>query len=77
MKQFKGSYKEEFCNLFRRWKFLIEGEISIQGIIIILVFHCSYYFNLVYLVNQFYFPSIPKKEIIENRLKKTIKKGDC
>ena len=40
------SYKKEFCNLIRRWKLLIEGEILIQVFFLVL----SYYFNLVSLV---------------------------
>ena len=74
----RGSYKE-FCNLFKRWKLLIEGEDSIQGIIFFLVLLLSYYFNLVSLVeqgvyhlvdlvDQFGFPSMPKREIV---------RGDC
>ena len=76
----KGSYKE-FCNLFRRWKLLIEGEISIQAIIFFLVL--SYYFILVslvkqsvfHLVDQFGLPSMKKRDIIEDKLR-TIRKGD-
>ena len=60
----------EFCNLFRRWKLLIEGEISIQRVIFFLVL--TYYFNLVGLVDQFGLPSMPKREIVENRLKKIV-----
>ena len=70
-----GSYKE-FCNLFRRWKFLIEGEISTQGIILFLILVLSYCFNLVSLVEQgvyhlvvlvdeFGLPSMPKREIVD------------
>ena len=47
----RGSYKE-FCNLFKRWKLLIEGKISIQGISFFLVLALYYYFNLVSLVEQ-------------------------
>ena len=51
-----------------------EREISIQGIIFFLVF--SYCFNLVTLIDWFGFPSMPKREIVENRLKNPIKEGD-
>ena len=54
---------------------MIEGEISIQGIIFFLVL--SYYFNLVSLVDHLGFPSMPKREIVEIRLKKIIVEGDC
>ena len=70
-KELRGSYKD-FCNLIRRWKLLIEGEISTQVFCLVL----SYCFNLVGLVgqdvhrlidlvDQFSFPSMPKREIVE------------
>ena len=63
---------------------MIEGEILIQVFFLVL----SYYFNLVnlveqgvhhliVLVDQFGFPSMPKREIIENELKKLIREDHC
>ena len=78
-KKFRGSYKDhikEFYNLFRRWKLLIEGDILIQEIIFFLVFCWSYYFNLVNLVDQFGLPSMPKREIVENRLRESVEEED-
>ena len=44
---------------------------------IFLVFCWSYYFNLVSLVDQCGFPSMPMREIVENRLKEIVEQGDC
>ena len=40
-----------------------------------------FYFGILLVIQiefgQFGFPSMPKREIVENRLKKPIKEGDC